>query len=310
MSAKTNDNLYLAAGGIALLGTCIWAFLQQSDIAAFQNPVPVPSSGSPYEAAPINLAPAESKQWVKAPSQSAGANWLFDVFTPPVIYYNVQTKQFTVTIPELKVIDTSVVVDPVVEPFGLELVKVEQALFRLQLVGYVGEGPSARGNFEDQINHKVIFGTAGKKLPELNLEIVKFSAERRRTKVDGGTEIVETVATALVRDTVTGVETPLDAKVRTTEGSLAVTLKKTDGSLVTAKSGEKITIGENTFTVGELHLSPPSAVVTKEGGKLPEPKTETLLVPPPAPPAAAPTEGLDSSTPHAAKPPGAGFPGF
>ena len=322
MSAKTNDTLYLAAGGLALLGTCTWAFFQQSAISAFRSPINSPTSGSAYEATPLTLTPAESRQWPDARAQSAGENWIFDVFTPPVIYYNVETKQFTVTVPvptPVKVDDGSTTDTHTVEqnPFGLTLVKVTQPLFRLQLVGYIGEGPTARGNFENQLTQQVFFGTTGKKIPELNLEIVSFSAERRRIKVEGGTELVVTEATATVRDTVTGVETTLDAKVRTPEGPLNVTFKKPDGTELVAKSGDVLTVGANTYTVGELKLTPPSAVVTKSGGKLTSPQTETLLVPPPAPPPAATSQGTDPAThpdaplppPPGAKPPGV-FPGF
>lgn len=315
MSAKTNDTLYLAAGGLVLLGTCAWAFFQQSAISDLRDPINSPASGSAYEATPLTLTAAESRQWPDAPQQNAGENWIFDVFTPPVIYYNVDTKQFTVKIPEPPRLGD--VGPQPVSSFGLELVKVVQPLFRLQLVGYIGEGPTARGNFENQQTGQVIFGTTGKKIPELNLEIVSFSAERRRIKVEGGTELVVTEAMAVVRDTSTGVETTLDAKVRTPEGPLNVTFKKSDGTEVVAKAGDVITQGEDTYTVGELQLSPPGAVVTKvdKAGKS---RTETLHIPPPPPPPLP--EGVDPTAPPpdtdtfapapgTKTPPGA-FPGF
>ncbi len=322
MSVKTNDNIYLAAGGIALLGTCVWAFFQQSDISAFREPVFAPSSGMAYEAEPLTITTPESRQWRPPAPQSAGASWLFDVFTPPVIYYNTDTKKFTVTVPVIKRPDDPV--DPVLpvlpDTFGLELVKVVQPLFRLQLVGYVGEGPSARGNFQNELTGEIIFGTTGKKLPDLNLEIVHFSAERVRTPVADGTMIIETIVKATVRDTVTGEEIPLDAKVRRPEGPLMVTLKRPDGTEVAAKTGDVLTLGEHTYTVGALQLDPPSAVVTKTGGDLAEPKTETLVIPPPAPVPPAPGEGMPSDFSGETSPFGVpngnnpdsigGFPGF
>ena len=315
MSAKTNDTLYLAVGGLAILGTGVWAFLQQSDIKAFRSPANAPASGSAYEATAITITSPESRKWADAQSQTAGEKWIYDVFTPPEIYYNTRTKQFTVVPP---VIEPTAVTNtgdpvPVLPPsFGLELVKVEQPLFRLQLEGWVGEGPSARGNFLNVQTGTAVFGTTGKKLPDLNLEIVRFSAERRVTEIPGGTRIVETVATAVVRDTVTGVETPLDAKVRTPEGPLSVTFKLADGTERSAKSGESISAGDHTFKVGELTLDPPSAVVIKEGKDLAVPETKTLVIPPPPPPApvvdpnAPPSEAMDAPQPGT---PGA-FPGF
>jgi hypothetical protein len=312
MSAKTNDTLYLAAGGLALLGTCVWAFFQQSAISAFRAPINPPASGAAYEPTPLTLTPAEPRQWTGPGPQSAGPEWIFDVFTPPVIYYDTNTKVFDVRPPKVGPVDP--VTPPPADPFGVELVKVEQPLFRLQLVGYIGEGATARGTFENQVTGQVIFGTTGKKIPDLNLEIVSFSAERRRIPVEGGTELVVTEATAVVRDTNTGVETTLDAKVRTPEGPLTVTLKKPDGTELVAKSGDVLTLGQHTYTIGDLRLAPPSAVVTKAGGKLTAPKTETLVIPPPPPPAVPKGEG-DSFVPPPDTPPGTrpapgGFPGF
>lgn len=319
MSAKTNDTLFLSAGGVLLAGTCLWAFLQQSDITAFSEAVVPPLGGSPYEAAEITLGTLETKTWTAPAPQAAGKDWLFEVFTPPIIYYNQTTKRFTVEQPVYVREDPKDPSDPQppkVEHYGIELVKVTQPLFRLQLVGYVGEGPNARGNFENQLNGDIIFGAAGKKIPALNLEVVSFVAERRRTKVQGGTEIVETICNAVVRDTVTGVETKLDHKIRTPEGPLEVTFKdELDGGLLTAKSGDTLVVGAHTFVVGELQTTPPSAVVTKSGGDLAAPETTTLLVPPPPPPPPPPgMEGMNGEgfppPPEGQAPTNGGFQGF
>lgn len=292
MSAKTNDTLFIAAGGLVFLGACGWAFLQQSAISALREAVNPPLSGAVYESAPLALVKPETRQWADAPKQTAGDKWIFDVFTPPNIYYNLETKRFTVTAPRYK--EKVIVVgpqepEPPKDRFGLQLVKVFQPLFRLQLVGYVGEGPKAKGNFLKVATDEVLFGTAGKKIPDLNLEIVSFSAERRKVAVEGGTPIIETVALAVVRDTVTGVETKLDANVRTPEGPAEVTFKLPDGSLHVAKTGDVFKDGETTFTVGALTVTPPSAEVKREEGVPKVTETKVLVVPPPPPPTPPPS---------------------
>jgi hypothetical protein len=294
MSAKTNDTLFIAAGGLIFLGACGWAFLQNSGISSLGETVNPPLSGAVYEATPLTVVKPESRQWAVAPQQTAGENWVYDVFTPPKIYYNVETKRFTVTVPRYtpKVIDLVPVEDnKPKDRFGLVLVKVTQPLFRLQLVGYVGEGPKAKGNFLKVQTDEVVFGTTGKKIPDLNLEIVSFAAERRKVQVDGGTPIVETVALAVVRDTVTGVETKLDARNRTPEGVPEVTFKLLDGSLRVAKTGEVFKDGPTTFTVGALTLTPPSAEVKREEGVPKVTETKILVVPPPTPPTPPPSPG-------------------
>jgi hypothetical protein len=267
-------------------------------------------SGSAYEPSALSVASRESRSWASPSPQSAGEKWLYDVFTPPKIYYNVQTKKFVVEPPTFVAVDTStdvVVVDAPVT-FGVELARTEQPLFRLQLVGYVGEGANARGTFEDQTTKQIIFGTTGKKLPALNLEIVRFSAERRRTQVAGETEIIDTVSSATVRDTVTGLETNLDVKNRTPEGPIHVVLKLENGTERSVGSGETITIGSYMYLIGAIDASVPSVVVTKSGGDLEAPETQTLLIPPPPPP--APVEEIMTDGGETPSAPPAQFQGF
>ena len=289
MSAKTNDTIYLAIGGLAVLGAGIWAFVQQASISDLRIPPVAPSAGSVYEPSAVKVVTPETRRWAEAPSQKAGEKWIYDVFTPPKIYYNTQTKQFTPVPPRPTEFE-----DPdkdkdklVVSEFGLDLVKVEQPQFRLQLIGTIGEGPQARGNFLNVKTGAVIFGTTGKKIPDLNLEIVRFSAERKVVPKPGGTTLRYVEVAAVVRDTVTGVETVLDLNERIPEGPVLATFKAADGSEHTVKSGDVLTLGEMTYKVGDLVVQPPSAVVTREGPASPTPETKTLIIPPP-PPAPAP----------------------
>lgn len=127
MSAKTNDTIYLAIGGLAIIGAGAWAFLQQSGISELGTPPLAPSSGAAYESKVIKVVTPETRSWAEAPSQKAGEKWIYDVFTPPKIYYNTQNKQFTVVPPE-RPKPGELIVDPVVvtptDPFAVTLVKV------------------------------------------------------------------------------------------------------------------------------------------------------------------------------------------
>ena len=42
----------------------------------------------------------KSISWAPPQPQSRGEDWVFDVFTPPVLYYNPASREFTVTSPE------------------------------------------------------------------------------------------------------------------------------------------------------------------------------------------------------------------
>lgn len=288
MSDKTNDTLFIAAGGAVFLGSVVWAVMQQGTISSMQQPVVGPSSGSVYEATSVEVVTPETKAWAEAPSQTAGEKWLYDVFTPPKIYYNTQTRQFTVVPPELTtapiVTENDTPVERIGGEFGAELVSVSQSLFRLQLTGVFGEGANARGMFKNQLTNRVQIGAMGKTFDDLKLVVTEFSVERKRVQGEGGTPIVQTIARALVKDTETGATTELFADRRTSDGSSEAVLKFFDGTTRTIKTGEKVVVDGVSYSVGELTQTPPTAVVTKTEAEGAEPSTQTLVVPPPPPP--------------------------
>lgn len=300
MSAQSKDTAFLVIGGVVFLAATAWALLFKTSQPSFT----APTSGRAYEATNLTIQPPVSRQWAEPKSQSAGDKWLFDVFTPPKIYYNEETKQFTVIPPVRTVIEGPVVVDPPKPEFGLKLAKVEQPLFRLQLVGAVNFGPDARGTFSNSITGDIIIATKGRKIPELNLEITQFTAERRRTSVVGGSDIIIETITATVKDTETGVETRLDARTRLPEGGLKATLIASDGTERVVRAGETLTEGETTFQIVDLTLDPQAVTVKKITAEQPEGVTEVLTLAPPAVESPAPAE---SAAPAAAD---GFFPGF
>lgn len=308
MSLQAKDKIFLAVGGLALVLTSVWAFVQQSDISALSKPASVPTGGRNYEKTEIKVEMPASQTWQPVGHQPAGEKWIYNVFTPPKIYYNLQTKQFTVVPPEPPDDDGDRPKPPdPVQPFGLVLVKVEQPLFRVQLEGYIGDEGSYRGTFNNVLTGKTFFGVSGKQLPELNLEIVTFEAKRRRIEVPGGSPIIDVTAYAIVKDTVTGQEYRLEPGKRLIDGPLVATFKLLDGTERSIKQGESATVGEATYAVGALTLEPAAAVVTKTATSLKEPVVETLLIPPPAPPPPPAGSGLETEGGLPAPSP---FPGF
>jgi hypothetical protein len=315
MSLKAIDKLFLSIGGLALVLTSTWAFFQQSDISSLRTTVSAPASGTPYEKKEIKVEMPASQSWIKATAQPAGERWIYNVFTPPKIFYNTQSKQFTVIPPEIEVEHhgPEVVVGPVVpivpKP-DLELVKVDQPLFRLQLVGYIGDEGSYRGTFTVEQTGKTFFGTSGRKIPELNLEIVTFEAHRRKTEVPGGSPLIDVVAYAIVKDTKTGKEYRLDHDKRLPEGPPTATFKLADGSEKTLKSGDTIAAGDYTYFIGELKQKPDTVIVTKTGPSITVPQIETMTIPVPVAPVADPSNTGSTSSDGEMRPASASIPHF
>lgn len=303
MSAQSKDTVFLVIGGVVFLAATASAFLLKTS----QPPFSAPTSGRSYEATNLTIEPPVSRQWAEAPAQSAGDKWLFEVFTPPKIYYNEETKQFTVIPPVRAAAPVETVVEPPKPEFGLKLAKVEQPLFRLQLVGAVNFGPDARGTFSNSITGDIIIATKGRKIADLNLEITDFVAERRRISVAGGSDVITEVITATVKDTVTGVETRLDARNRLPEGALAATLTTSEGGERVVKAGDTVTEGETVFQITDIVLDPPAVTVKKTTPDLPEGVTEVLTIAPPGVEQVAPTEVAPTETPSGMD---SFFPGF
>jgi hypothetical protein len=286
MSLQAKDKIFVSIGGLALVLTSVWAFLQQSKISSLDSAASAPAGGSSYESTQLKVELPPSQNWAEAKPQPAGENWIYNVFTPPKIYYNTQNKQFTVIPPALikdpEPTETPVIPPPPARP-PLELVKVSQPLFRLQLVGYIGDEGNYRGTFSNELSGKTFFGTTGRKIPDLNLEIVKFEAKRQKVAVQGGSTLVEVIAFAVVKDTITGKEYRLELEKRLPDGPLVALVKLSDGSEKEVRSGDTLQSGETTYKVGTVTQQPPSIVVTKSTGTE-QPIEETLTVPPPPPP--------------------------
>ena len=303
MSAQSKDTAFLAIGGVIFLAATAWAFLLKTSQPSFT----APTSGRAYEATNLTIEPPVSRQWAEAPAQSAGDKWLFEVFTPPKIYYNEESKQFTVIPPVRASGPVEVAVEPPKPEFGLKLAKVEQPLFRLQLVGAVNFGPDARGTFSNSRTGDIIIATKGRKIAELNLEIIEFTAERRRIAVtEGSDNVIETI-TATVKDTETGVETRLDARTRLPEGALAATITTLEGSERIVRVGETVTEGDTVFQIVDIALAPPAVTVKKTNAEAPEGVTEVLIIAPIGIQPAAPAEGGETAAPPSMN---SFFPGF
>ena len=276
MLARNYEKLLLGFAIFLLAASGLWVFMQSGSVAHLEAAVisPVPSDGA-YQPVPVEAATVTTEVWPQPVSQSAGAEWLYDVFTPPTIYFNPVTKVFQVT-PQVK---PTVTVDPrserqaELDRFGVTLVETKVPEYRLQLVGYIGEGEGARGQFENTLTGDIILGRPGRRIADLQIEVRSIEVNR-----------AEFAATAVVLDERTGEEITLDTRTRRVlEGQRAAVLEsKATGTRRTLAPGEAWPTDGYTFTLDSVELSPPKATVTKSGGDLVEPKSLTLEIPAPA----------------------------
>ncbi|MFA6960351.1 MAG: hypothetical protein WC205_06355 [Opitutaceae bacterium] len=271
MAAKSQDKVLFGVALLLLLSSLGWALLQNSKLGALRQASNATITPSAYVPAGIDAPTVSTKTWPVAPSQTRGAEWIYDVFTPPEIYYDANTKEFSVTLPKPPP------PPPPPQPFGLSLVEVKQDAFRLQLVGYIGGEGDYLGNFENAITGETIIGRSGKNIPKLDLTIQSFVVKRNTILSKDSMPVIETEATAVVVDTKTGDKTTLSNKRRLIKGSPFAILKA-DGATETVshKAGEKFTVGDSAFTVVTVTAEPPSAEILKEAADLKDPVTKTL----------------------------------
>jgi len=226
-----------------------------------------------YAASGVDASIANTPPWPEAPSQSTGKLWVYNVFTSPEIFYNEVEKKFTVTRPKTGPDEPP----PPPPPFGVELVQVKLDAFRLQLVGYVGEGDDARGTFENALTGETVIGRAGKEIPSLGLKIKSFEVKRSRIISKESMPIYDTTATAVILDLKTREEVTLTNKARYIRGTPLAVLKADGATEATEhKADSKFTIGATTYTVLTVTVEPPSVQIVKESAELKEPVTKTL----------------------------------
>src|SRR5882724_9623739 len=80
--------------------------------------------------------------WNDPPPQTRGGKWVYEMFTPPEIYFDPRSREFSIT-PPLKPVPEQIAEtndDPPETP---------PAPFRLQLVGFVGGDGNYLGTFEN-----------------------------------------------------------------------------------------------------------------------------------------------------------------
>ncbi len=208
-----------------------------------------------------------SALWEKPQSQSRGEDWIFDVFTPPVLYYNPASREFTVTSPEISIADAK---DPW-KAFEIELVEVRQRPYRLQLKGYAGDDGNYVAHFELLDTNETLLAKAGKLLHEAGVKVLSFEVKQMEVKQEGSMPVFENVGVARLLDYesneevfLTNLETKifsdLEAKVRSTE----------DGQVYVVREGSQVELDNGSYVIGALSHNPQEAMVTKisvDGGR-------------------------------------------
>jgi hypothetical protein len=195
---KTPEGILLFVASAALLLAVFWAGWHDARPIL---PALAQSSNKPsprvYQSAAFATPVAEVQEWVEPAPQKSGRSWLFEVFTPPAIYYDSVQGGFTV-------IDPTVEDDASSDDTPKESAGSRSEPFRLQLVGFVGGEGSYFGAFENLRTTEHFLARGGRQVPGLDVTILDFGVQRETIGSVDSMPVVELVAVAVVRDEQTG----------------------------------------------------------------------------------------------------------
>ncbi len=273
MNAKSSHRVFLGAGlALAVVSAGVFAFLGHRDVQMPRGAGElVALADAPYAPAIAATTSRPTESWAPPPAQSHGREWVYDTFTPPQIFFNARSKQFTVKPP------AGFVDDEPEEPFGLELVSVKPEPFRLQLIGFVGDENNGRGTFENLRSGEVFLAAAGRRVPSLALYIKSLDVRVQPVALRESMTTQQRVATAVVHDEKTGRDVTLTNRERHFTSTLAAFLAA-PGETATreARVGDAFKLGAATYRIDKITLAPPAVEVTKEAPTLAQPDRRTL----------------------------------
>lgn len=204
MRAQIKDRVILAAALAAALGSFGWfGWPGRAQGRARVLPSSVKLAAT-YLSAGVTAPTMPRGEWLPPSPQARGAEWIYDVFTPPEVYFDEAAQKFAVVPRD----------PPEAEEPELQAQDVPRTPFPLQLVGYVGEAGRFLGTFEIQPTGEVFLAGRGRVVPALGLVITEFTVEKQPVQLADNLVSDQWVATAVVRDQLTGGDVSLRAGER------------------------------------------------------------------------------------------------
>ena len=101
MAVTSSDKVLLSAALlIAIASAAIVGTLAARRPAGSMGPLPpLELADATYTPTAPDAPPIKTERWEPPVAQKRGREWIYDTFTPPEIFYNARSKQFTVRPP-------------------------------------------------------------------------------------------------------------------------------------------------------------------------------------------------------------------
>ncbi len=217
-----------------------------------------PGPGSSAAGRPAPEDAGEGGRWPEPVAQPRGREWVYDLFTPPAIYFD----------PRVPALHAAAPVEPAggnpaETPPDLELLQVRRGPFRLQLIGYA-EGPGdLRGILADAISGETVVARSGDRLSGQGVTIKRLVLDRPAATADGDTAAREPGAIALVAEDGAGTEVELTTREPCLAGAPVglFASRRTTALRREAEAGESFDLDGVSYCVEQIDLQPPQALV-------------------------------------------------
>lgn len=245
---------------LVLLASALWVGAQRSELRRVRAALADPARhGSGFAPGDAGGAPPSAVVWSDPAAASGGGAWVYDLFSPPAIYYNHATQTFGLRW------EPPTQPGPA-RPFGVELVAIRRDLFRLQLVGYAGAEGDWRGVFENALTLETFLARPGRVVADLDIRIESVDLRRDAIVAEDDASARERIAVARVRDQSTGESVELTSQGRKYLGPLIATLSPTGGGpRVEAAAGAEFDLGGNRFKIESIDVANVAVEVTRRG---------------------------------------------
>lgn len=271
MISKYYDKILLVGALLLLLAVFGLAAFRPDPqpITEFIN-IPALRSENTFTVSELPELDLDIAQWEQPPAQSAGPEWVFDVFTPPVILFDTETGEFVLTGSEPEA----------PREFGIELVSIQEELYRVQLVGYFGSEGNYMVTLENGETGEQILAREGQEYGNFGIVIRSISTDRVSINHGGATNVTENVAFVVLQDRRLGQEVTLRSDQRKVDSEPTATFRATEDpdQLLRARAGESFKMGGVFYEIEAL-TPPVSAIVTRTGDdEDAAPETKTLRV--------------------------------
>lgn len=265
---KFYDKLLLAIASLALLAGVGFYFSKSSAVPAVQPQVSIQTADNPYQQVPVLLStddegaswPAAAEQSIHTEDQKKG--WIYDVFTPPKIFINEKgefvSEGFEPPVP--------------LPPFGIYLAEIEREPYRIQIEGYIEEGPGDASKslvlLYDEERSKSLRSRVGETVADSEFKLLNFEVERI-IEPEGG---IFKEAKAKILDQRSGEEVILKHGERLFDDDVAIVIRSDEDASIEIKLlmqlselGQVFETPLGQYTLKEINLEESSITVEKQG---------------------------------------------